>query len=77
MSPSHDDTASGLRIEELRTIEEVQAMTGMGSSWIYEQVKVDTFPAPIKIGRRSLWVLSELDAWVRAQIQHYRASICP
>ncbi len=47
-------------------------MTGMGSTWIYEQIKTGAFPAPIKIGRRSLWVLSELDAWVRDQIRAYR-----
>ncbi|MDC7805572.1 AlpA family phage regulatory protein [Luteimonas sp BLCC-B24] len=61
------------KIEELRTLDEVQAMTGMGSTWIYEQVKAGAFPAPIKIGRRSLWVLSELDAWVRAQVRAARA----
>ncbi|MCD9126687.1 helix-turn-helix transcriptional regulator [Luteimonas fraxinea] len=60
------------RVEELRTLSEVQAMTGMGSSWIYDQITAGNFPAPIKIGRRSLWVLSEIDAWVRDQIREYR-----
>ncbi|KLJ02999.1 AlpA family phage regulatory protein [Luteimonas sp. FCS-9] len=61
------------RLEELRTIDDVQRMTGMGSSWIYEQIKSGAFPAPIKIGRRSLWVLSEVDAWIKRQIHAARA----
>lgn len=27
----------------------------------------DPFPAPIKIGKSSLWALSEVDAWVQQQ----------
>ena len=61
------------KLEELRTLTEVRAMTGMGTTWIYEQMGTGAFPRPIKIGRRSLWVLSEVDAWIKAQVRAARA----
>lgn len=59
-------------VEELRTLSEVMAMTGMRRTWIYHQINAGSFPAPIKSGRSSLWVLSEIDGWVRVQVQQYR-----
>lgn len=42
----------------------VIAKTGMGKSWIYEELKRG-FPAPVKLSRRAVcWSESAIDAWM-------------
>jgi predicted DNA-binding transcriptional regulator AlpA len=36
----------------------------MGKSWVYAAVKAGQFPAPKKIGRRSVWDEAAVDAWL-------------
>lgn len=46
---------------------------GMSRSWFYEQVRQGTFPAPIKLGGRSVaWIESEIDQWMAEQITKFR-----
>jgi prophage regulatory protein len=50
----------------------VQDKVGLKHSAIYELIKRDQFPAPIKIGRSSFWVESEIDNWIEQRIQQDR-----
>ncbi len=50
----------------------VKDKTGLKRSPIYELIKRDKFPAPIKIGRSSFWVESEIDSWIEQRIQQDR-----
>ncbi len=52
----------------------VKARVGMGKTKIYEQIKIGTFPACIKNGRISVWVESEIDAWITCAIMQKRTS---
>jgi prophage regulatory protein len=38
-------------------------------SRIYEMIAEGSFPAPAKIGKRSLWSQARLDAWIAAQVE--------
>lgn len=40
---------------------------GLSRSNIYQQIQAGKFPAPLKIGRNSRWLASEIHAWVNAQ----------
>lgn len=40
---------------------------GLSRSNIYQQIQAGKFPAPLKIGRSSRWLPSEIHAWVNAQ----------
>lgn len=40
---------------------------GLGRSNIYQQIQAGKFPEPLKIGRSSRWLASEVHAWVNAQ----------
>lgn len=40
---------------------------GLSRSNIYQQIQAGKFPAPLKIGRSSRWLASEIQAWVNAQ----------
>ena len=53
----------------------VKARTGRSRSSIYSDVKAGTFPAPIKLGPRSVgWIEAEIEAWLSLQIQHSRSA---
>lgn len=44
-------------------------MVGLGKTAIYGLIKDHTFPAPIKLGRASGWVESEVQEWIAERIQ--------
>ena len=43
-----------------------------GRTKIYELIKTEGFPKPIKIGGSSLWLESEVDKWLEAKIEEQR-----
>lgn len=51
-------------------IERVIEKTTLGRSSIYAFVKAGKFPPPVKMGpRHNGWVESEIDAWVKSQVE--------
>jgi prophage regulatory protein len=49
---------------------DVERVTGLPRSTIYEMVEKGTFPKPIKIGRKSVaWVEAEIRDWQHARIE--------
>lgn len=52
----------------------VKARVGMGKTKIYEEIKAGAFPKCIKNGRTSVWVASEIDAWITQAIKERRRS---
>ncbi|TAA42562.1 AlpA family phage regulatory protein [Pseudoxanthomonas winnipegensis] len=63
--------------EELATLKRVREMTGMGTTYIYTMRgdPKNPFPAHIKVGRRSMWVVSEVHAWIHRQIDSSRDKV--
>ena len=48
---------------------QVSTITGRSRSKIYADIKAKTFPAPIRLGNRSVaWVNHEINSWVQAKI---------
>jgi prophage regulatory protein len=62
------------KLEELLLLDRVRLMTGMGTTFIYGEIKARRFPRSIRIGRRALWIQSEVQGWVRQQIALNRPS---
>jgi prophage regulatory protein len=50
----------------------VQDKVELGRPALYDLIKRGQFPAPIKIGRSSFWVESEIDSWIELRIQQAR-----
>lgn len=50
----------------------VEDKTALKKSSIYAKVKTGNFPAPIKMGVRTVWIESEIDAWLDAQVAAWR-----
>ncbi|CZW48673.1 TPA: helix-turn-helix transcriptional regulator [Enterobacter hormaechei] len=46
--------------------------TGLTDKWFYKLIKDDEFPKPIKLGRSSRWMQSEVEAWVQQRISQSR-----
>ncbi len=43
-----------------------RGITGFSAKHIYHLIKIKQFPAPIKIGRASLWRLSDVNSWLES-----------
>lgn len=41
-----------------------RGITGFSAKHIYHLINQDKFPAPVKIGRASLWRLSDINRWL-------------
>jgi len=46
-----------------------RGITGFSAKHIYHLINEDKFPAPVKIGRASLWRLSEINCWLDSHAQ--------
>ncbi|MBL8499463.1 MAG: AlpA family phage regulatory protein [Nitrosomonas sp.] len=55
--------------ERLLPLPEVESRSGFKSSFIYQLIKENKFPAPVKIKNASRWRESEVQAWIQAQIE--------
>lgn len=48
---------------------QVSTITGRSRSKIYADIKAHTFPAPVRLGARSVaWVDHEINTWIQAKI---------
>ena len=47
-------------------------LTGLTDKWFYKLIQEEKFPKPIKFGRSSRWLKSEVEAWIQARIQASR-----
>lgn len=55
---------------------DVEAVTGLKRSSIYERVTAGSFPKPIKLGARSVgWLASDVHAWVEARVAESRGQV--
>lgn len=48
---------------------EVMHRVSLGKTAIYAMIKREEFPAPIKLGRASVWEENAVDTWIKSKIQ--------
>lgn len=58
--------------ERLLPMRAVRDQVALHPATVYAMVKAGEFPRPIKMGRRSLWVESEVQAWITERIKESR-----
>jgi prophage regulatory protein len=58
--------------ERLIRLPEVEAAVGLRRSAIYARIKGQEFPSPVKLGRTTVFVESEVLAFIDAQIARSR-----
>ena len=53
----------------------VKAVTGLSKSSLYELIRANSFPAPVRLGARTVaWVASEVKEWAAERILDSRAT---
>jgi prophage regulatory protein len=52
----------------LLSFADVSARVALGRTSIYAGIAAGTFPAPVKVGKRSLWVEAEIAQWIADRI---------
>ncbi|MBO1109793.1 MULTISPECIES: helix-turn-helix transcriptional regulator [Plesiomonas] len=50
----------------------ITKLTGLTDKWFYKLIKDGEFPKPIKLGRSSRWLESEVEAWLQQRIAQSR-----
>lgn len=72
MNTINTTTAASLLDDPLVDMKEITKLTGLTDKWFYKLIQDDQFPKPIKLGNRSRWLTSEVDAWLQARITESR-----
>lgn len=47
-------------------------LTGLTDKWFYKLIKDGDFPKPVKLGRSSRWLKSEVENWLQECINQSR-----
>ncbi|MCT4737194.1 helix-turn-helix transcriptional regulator [Raoultella ornithinolytica] len=50
----------------------ITEFTGLSDKWFYKLISLGEFPKPIKLGRSSRWLQSEVESWVQKRIAESR-----
>ncbi len=52
----------------LERLPQVKVRTALSRSEIYRRIAAGDFPAPVKLGRSSAFIASEVDSWITGRI---------
>ena len=69
---SKNDQQSYLTNDKMVDMAFITHFTGLTDKWFYKLIKDGDFPKPIKLGRSSRWMQSEVEAWVQNRISQSR-----
>ena len=69
---SSTETTTSLLNDQLVDMTFITGYTNMTDKWFYRLISENAFPAPIKLGRSSRWLKSEVEKWMLERIQASR-----
>ncbi|EOJ8669310.1 MULTISPECIES: helix-turn-helix transcriptional regulator [Providencia] len=58
--------------DQLVDIKFITHLTGLTDKWFYKLIQDGEFPKPIKLGRSSRWLKSEVEQWLQVRIDESR-----
>lgn len=67
-----DTTTRSLLSDKMVDMEFITEYTGCSDKWFYKIISLGEFPKPIKLGRSSRWLKSEVECWVQQRITESR-----
>ncbi|CAH3946857.1 hypothetical protein AI2693V1_4441 [Klebsiella pneumoniae] len=67
------DTTRSLLSDKMVDMAFITEFTGCSDKWFYKLIQEGLFPKPIKLGRSSRWLKSEVEEWVQKRIAESRA----
>lgn len=65
-------TKPALLEDEFIDMKFITRFTGLSDKWFYKLIQEGVFPKPIKMGRASRWLKSDLEEWLQAKINDSR-----
>ncbi|HHY7487938.1 TPA: helix-turn-helix transcriptional regulator [Escherichia coli] len=65
-------TRPSLTEDQFVDMEFITSLLQMTDKWIYKLIKDGVFPKPIKLGRSSRWLKSEVENWLQERIDQSR-----
>lgn len=68
-----NQTTTDLLNDPLVDMEFITTYTGMTDKYFYKLISEERFPRPIKLGRSSRWLKSEVEAWMLQRIETSRS----
>ncbi|NCH51567.1 helix-turn-helix transcriptional regulator [Cronobacter malonaticus] len=66
------NTSPALLNDQLVDMAFITTYTEMTDKWFYKLISEGLFPKPIKLGRSSRWLKSEVETWVQQRIADSR-----
>ncbi|AYO69631.1 helix-turn-helix transcriptional regulator [Klebsiella pneumoniae] len=66
--------ATSLLNDQLVDMKFLTQFTGLTDKWFYKLIQDGEFPKPIKLGRSSRWLRSEVETWMQARIEDSRTA---
>lgn len=61
-------TPTSLLSDKFIDIAFIIQLAGITDKWFYKLIQLGEFPKPIKLGRSSRWLQSEVEAWLQQRI---------
>ena len=65
-------TKAALLEDEFIDMKFITRLTGLSDKWFYKLIQEGVFPKPIKMGRASRWLKSDLEEWLQAKVNDSR-----
>ena len=65
-------TKPALLEDEFIDMKFITRLTGLSDKWFYKLIQEGVFPKPIKMGRASRWLRSDLEEWLQAKVNDSR-----
>lgn len=65
-------TLSSVLDDELVDMKFITQYSKLTDKWFYKLIKDGEFPKPIKLGRSSRWLRSEVETWFEKRIDKFR-----
>ena len=65
-------TKPALLEDEFIDMKFITRLTGLSDKWFYKLIQEGVFPKPIKMGRATRWLKSDLEEWLQAKINDSR-----
>ncbi|HAT8006698.1 MULTISPECIES: helix-turn-helix transcriptional regulator [Enterobacteriaceae] len=65
-------TPTSILSDKLVDMAFITQLTGLTDKWFYKLIQDGIFPKPIKLGRSSRWLQSEVEAWLLQRIAESR-----
>ena len=67
-------TTADLLNDRLVDMAFITEFSGLSDKWFYKLIQDGLFPKPIKLGRSSRWLRSEVEVWVQQRITDSRTT---